>query len=132
MFQREMTHVLRRVPVSRKRSRGTCQTETQCLARNRGKRKTGRQAEGQEACLQCLKGQRIQDWQGVLNYRLALVMGACHPTSTRIKPCAAALQHRLKGVQGGEQKRGPLCWTGRGGTGRTGLQILRYYQELIL
>ena len=127
MFQREMTHVLRRMLVSRKWSRGTCQTEMQCLAWNRGKRKTGRQAEGQEGCLQCLNGQCVQDWQGVLNYRLALAMGACHLTSTRIKPCAvaaAALQHRLKGVQGGEQKRGPLCWTGRGVLAG---QVFRYF-----
>ena len=108
MFQTEMTHVLRRALVSRKGSRGTCQTEMQCqLTWNRGKRKTGRQVEGQEGCLKCLKGWCVQDWQGVLNYKLALATGACHLTSTRIKSCAAAaadLQHRLKGVQGGEQK----------------------------
>ena len=37
----------------------------------------------------------------------------------------------LKGVQGAEQRWGTLCLS-EGRTGRTGLQILRYSQELIL
>ena len=44
-------------------------------------------------------------------------------TSARTKSCAVAatdLQHSLKGVQGGEQKWGTLCFEK---TGRTGLQI---------
>ena len=44
-------------------------------------------------------------------------------TSTRTKSCAVAatdLQHSLKGVQGGEQKWGRLCFEK---TGRTGLPI---------
>ena len=52
---------------------------------------------------------------------------------TGIKSCAAAVadfQHPMKGIQGGEQKWGTLCSGGE--TGRTGLQIIRYFQELIL
>ena len=52
-------------------------------------------------------------------------------TSARIKSCAAAaadFQHPLKGFQGGEQKWGTLC---PGKTSRTGLQIVRYFQEPI-
>lgn len=87
MFQTEMTHVLRRALVSRKGSRGTCQTEMQCqLTWNRGERKTGRQVEGQEGCLKCLKGWCVQDWQDVLNYKLALATGACHPVLRGLNP----------------------------------------------
>ena len=53
-------------------------------------------------------------------------------TATRIKSGAAEaadLQHSLKGAQAGEQKEGTL---NSGKTGRTGLQIVRSFQELIL
>ena len=63
----------------------------------------------------------------------------CHlpSTSTRIKSyiaAAADLCHPLKGVQGGDQKYGTLGWVRVGGKGavRAGLQIVRYFQELIL
>ena len=61
--------------------------------------------------------------------RCQLQIGTSHghlpSTSTRIKsraPAAADLQHPLKEVQSGEQKRGTLC-LGKQGIGRTGLQI---------
>ena len=47
-------------------------------------------------------------------------------TSTRMKSCAASTPP--KGFQGGEQKWSTVC---SGKTGRTGLQIVRYFQELI-
>ena len=53
-------------------------------------------------------------------------------TSTRLASGAAAaadLQHPLEGAQGGEQEQGPLC---SGETGWTGVQVARYFQELIL
>ena len=53
-------------------------------------------------------------------------------TSARIKSCAlgaADLQHPLKGGHSGKQKQG-ICALGT--TGRTGLQLVRYSQELIL
>ena len=53
-------------------------------------------------------------------------------TPTRIKSCAAAaadFEHALKGVQV-ESRNEALCALGK--TGRTGLQIVRYFQELIL
>ena len=53
-------------------------------------------------------------------------------TSTRIKSCVAAaadFQHPLKGVQV-ESKNEALCALGK--TGRTRLQIVRYFQEPIL
>ena len=53
-------------------------------------------------------------------------------TSTRVTSGAAAdanLQHPLEGAQGGEQEQDPLFF---GETGRTGVQVARYFQELIL
>ena len=55
----------------------------------------------------------------------------CHwpSSSTRIESLATAvadLQHVLKGVQGGDLEWGSLC---SGKTGRTGLQIVRYFQK---
>ena len=41
-------------------------------------------------------------------------------------------KHTLKGVQSGEQKLGTLCSEGERETGRTGIHIVRYFQELIL
>jgi len=58
--------------------------------------------------------------------------GSLPSTSTRIQSCAAVaadLQLPLKGVQGGEMRHSVLVGRGK----RTsGLQIVRYFQELIL
>ena len=54
-------------------------------------------------------------------------------TYSRIKSCAALVadfQHFLKGVQGGGQKRHSVF--GGHGAGRTDLQIVLYFQELVL
>ena len=51
----------------------------------------------------------------------------------KLRPSTAAdIQHSLKGVQGGEQKRGSVCWRWGVETGRAGLPVVRYFQGLIL
>ena len=70
----------------------------------------------------------------IVRYSCELQIGTCHEylpsTSTRIESCASAaanLQHTWK-----ESMMEMRCSVLKGKTGRTGLQTVRYFQELIL
>ena len=78
-----------------------------------------------------------RQWTGretgsIVSHKLALAMGTCRLLSQGLNQVLLqllTLPHPLKGIQDGEQKWGTL-WSGK--TGWTGLQIVRYSQELIL
>ena len=68
---------------------------------------------------------------GIQQLQIDSWLATCHINSKRIKSCAAAtadLQHSLR-IEGWKKKWGTLCSRK---TARTGLQIVRYTQELIL
>ena len=72
-------------------------------------------------------------WIVAINYKLATCLWPLPSTSTRIKSGAAAtadFQHPWKRFRM-ESKNETLCAGGQK-TGRTGLQIVRYFHELIL
>ena len=105
--------------------------EVDSMCKSRMYEKYHRRREAESGNIQlwraCPTHSGIMWLEGSVNYKLALAI-YLH----RIKSCATAaadLQQPLKGVQGGEQKWGTLC---SGKSGRTGLQIVRYFQEQIL
>ena len=67
-----------------------------------------------------------------VSYKLALPMGACHLPLQELNHVLLTFNTPLKGVQGREQEWSICDFGGCGGeTGRTGLHIVRYFQELI-
>ena len=80
----------------------------------------------------CKRQWRGRETRSIVSHKLALAMGTCRLLPQGLNQVLLqllTLPHPLKGVQDGEQKWGTLC---SGKTGWTGLQIVRYSQELIL